>query len=219
MPKPQSRLFLSTLGGRSTSFSLAPFYFSHRGCSNLQWRHFKTRLLLRMDPQSEQRQSLLPLKRATAAFLTLQIKNKKHLLNLLLPCLEYFLFTNKIWWANKIRSYIVKYFFHLFFYYMCNIFVLILYIKNKQGVPFLFVRFFPCRVIYLFVFFLVFSTPSSESFLGKFKCLAVLVVLRERGTGSEFSGMSSRWFFACNVIDVRLSSAHCITNQCYHSRV
>lgn len=39
-----------------------------------------------------------------------------------------------------------------------------------------------------------------------------------RGTGLEFSGMSSKWFFACNVIDVRLSSAHCITNQCYHSK-
>lgn len=25
-------------------------------------------------------------------------------------------------------------------------------------------------------------------------------------------------FFACNVIDVRLSSAHCITNQCYHNK-
>lgn len=24
--------------------------------------------------------------------------------------------------------------------------------------------------------------------------------------------------FACNVINVRLSSAHCITNQCYHSK-
>lgn len=34
----------------------------------------------------------------------------------------------------------------------------------------------------------------------------------------EFSGMSSEWFFACNVINVRLSSAHCITNQCYHSK-
>lgn len=25
--------------------------------------------------------------------------------------------------------------------------------------------------------------------------------------------------FACNVIDVRLSSAHCIANQCYHSEL
>lgn len=25
-------------------------------------------------------------------------------------------------------------------------------------------------------------------------------------------------YFACNVINVRLSSAHCITNQCYHSK-
>lgn len=24
--------------------------------------------------------------------------------------------------------------------------------------------------------------------------------------------------FACNVVDVRLSSAHCITSQCYHSK-
>lgn len=57
---------------------------------------------------------------------------------------------------NKISSYIVKY----FFYYMCNIFVLILYIKNKQGVPPI-CAFFVSRH-YLFI--LVFLTPVKSLF-------------------------------------------------------
>lgn len=61
---------------------------------------------------------------------------------------------------NKISSYIVKYFFIFFFYYMCNIFVLILYIKNKQGVPPI-CAFFVSRH-YLFI--LVFLTPVKSLF-------------------------------------------------------
>lgn len=68
---------------------------------------------------------------------------------------------------------------------MCNIFVLILYIKNKQGVPPI-CAFFVSRH-YLFI--LVFLTPV-KSFLSKLMsgCPHSLI----RGTDLEFSGMSSK---------------------------
>lgn len=69
---------------------------------------------------------------------------------------------------------------------MCNIFVLILYIKNKQGVPPI-CAFFVSRH-YLFI--LVFFDPCQESFLSKLMsgCPHGLI----RGTDLEFSGMSSK---------------------------
>lgn len=97
---------------------------------------------------------------------------------------------------------------------MCNIFVLILYINNKQSVPLICAFFFffsCCVIIYLFLFL----TPV-KVFLSKLMCGCPRGLMR--GTDLEFSGMSSKWFLACNVINVRLSSAHCITNQCYHSK-
>lgn len=119
-------------------------------------------------------------------------KSKRETLsNLLLPCLVSFKVANEVWWANKISSYTVKYFFHLFFYHMCNIFVMILYIKNKaslQFVRFFFFSFFPCCVIiYLFLFW----TPV-RVFLGKLMCGCPRGL--RRGTDLEFSGMSSKWF-------------------------
>lgn len=110
----------------------------------------------------------------------------------------------------------VKCFFSSVSYHMCNIFVLILYIKNKVSLQF--VLFFSrCVIIYLYLFFsfCFFLTPV-RVFLGKLMCGYPRGLMR--GTDLEFSGMSSKWFFACNVINVRLSSAHCITNQCYHSK-
>lgn len=57
----------------------------------------------------------------------------------------------------------LKVFFSSFFYYMCNIVVLILYIKSKVSLKFVLfsLLFFPppcCIIIYLYSFFL-FSTP------------------------------------------------------------
>lgn len=96
---------------------------------------------------------------------------------------------------------------------MCNIFVLILYIKSKQGLPsFLSV----CHFASLFIYFLF--DPMFASFsLCKLSAYPRGLM---RGTDLELSGMSCMGFvcFACNVFDVRLSSAHCITNQCYHGK-
>lgn len=89
----------------------------------------------------------------------------------ILPCLKYFSFTNSIWWVNKMSSYIVKYFFHLIFYYVCNIFVLILYIKNKQGVPsvcvcvcvVIFSLSLSSHCVFIYLFFFI-STPCQSLF-------------------------------------------------------
>lgn len=100
----------------------------------------------------------------SCSLLTLKIKNRNTFQNLLLPCLVYFFYSpTRFWWVNKIGSYIVKYFFPSFFYHVCNIFVLILYIKNKQGVPpicafffmlrpYLFIFSFFCGLVFLFCF-------------------------------------------------------------------
>lgn len=117
-----------------------------------------------------------------------------HFWILLLPCLVCFCF---VWcccfvqqWENKISSYAV--YFSSFFYYMCNIFALILYIKNNLSLQFVsFFFFFASLFIYLCFW------PLSES-LSKLMCGSICGL--KRGTGLEFSGMSSKWFFFLHVM-------------------
>lgn len=157
----------------------------------------------------------------SCSLLTLQIKNRNTFQNLLLPCLVYFFYSpTRFWWVNKIGSYIVKYFFHRFSI-MCAISLYWFCTLRTSKVSLQFVRFFMLRP-YLFIFFFCFVfNPLSESF-SKLMCGCPRGLTS--GTDSEFSGISSEWFFfsvfvlfcfcfACNVIDVRLSSAHCITKS------
>lgn len=100
-------------------------------------------------------------------------------------------------------------FLFLFFWlhHLCNISVLILYTQNKQQFPSVLFVFMLCRCLFILLWPLSFFA----------QWLSVWLYSWEEQSWSSVECLLSD--FACNVIDVRLSSAHCITNQCYHGEL
>lgn len=93
---------------------------------------------------------------------------------------------------------------------MCNISVMILYIQSKLCPSCLFPVCFHVMLLFIYLLF----DPCSL-FLSGLNCDCT----HEKSSVPECSRMSKKWFFACDVVDVRLSSAHCKTNQCYHNEL
>jgi len=109
---------------------------------------------------------------------------------------------------NKISSYIVKFFFSHLFSIMCAISLYWFCTLGTSKVSLRFVRFHVASFIYLFSFCF---WPLSKVFffLGKLMCGCPRGLMR--GTGSEFSGMSSKWFLHVMLLMWGYPSAHCIT--------
>lgn len=114
-----------------------------------------------------------------------------HIWNLLLPCLVcFFCFFNVVLFnGERIKSALMQYIFHLFSI-ICAIslhwFCTLRTICPSNLCLFFFSFFFASLFIYLCFW------PLSES-LSKLMCGSICGL--KRGTGLEFSGMSSKWFF------------------------
>lgn len=165
-PRPRNRLFLSTPAGdeldRLVAFNLGllltPWLLkperSHEGWGrkdilNALWGFGAN---VSNEPTARvEHVKVCCLETCDSCSLDSLSQKQKHFW-IILPSLVYF-FYSPTRWVNKIK---IQYFFsHPFFYDMCNIFVLILYINSKQSVPPIcaFPFFASCCVnIYLFLF-------------------------------------------------------------------